>query len=210
MQRKNVYLKRRRVECAEKSMKRGSQEDVDKLVKRAQLNHGDFDEPAEAIAQRMVSSGEGGDAFNHIGMQMGDLDEFLQSTRLSGQQTEADEEVESDTTPEGDGQSKAVPGQEKKAAWFDRDRSINAARKWMNQKIEIAKDSHTSTTEALKGAIARIDAKPPSEKQHYTGERTIAGVRLAMMQKLTEPEGVLEAHIKMFKVWYPYQVSLAW
>ena len=193
----NSFKKRRKMVCQDKPLKKASQEDLSKLTKRVQMHHSAGSGSGlnfHDLGKQMVASGEAGDAFSHVGMQMDGVDGLL-----GGSSSEVEEEVDGEEAEENEGgPDPSVAG--KKTKWFDRDRAVNAAHKLCQAKLSAVMSALHGKIVELSDAIADVDKLEAEERRHYTGERLIAESRLIMMRKVLENKAALDAHIQTFKV----------
>ena len=126
---------------------------------------------------------------------------------LFGGAEEAEKKDEDETGAEnvdgeGKGDDTAVDDgkkAQKAEPWFDRDRQINAAHKFLTKKCDVQKASHAKGIRELEEALASIDHLDASEREHFRGERCIAVTRLTMMKKLLDSSEDVIEHINTFK-----------
>lgn len=138
-------------------MRKATSADIDRLAKRTKMNHdliagGNMDD----VGRLMVGSGPDGEAFGHIGMNVGDIHDLLLDDAGTGGDGGEDE-----TGCEGDSRDggEAQPPQRKMDKWFDRDRAVNAAVRQVSDMVSKIKLALESKTQELRSAVEAVKAR---------------------------------------------------
>lgn len=194
----NAFKRSRKLVMEEKGNKNASQEEIDRLVKKAMTNHDATAQAIEAgdVTRRMVSSGSAGDAFAGVGMNMDDVTNLLPDAGANDEDDSEAEAQDEDAASLVDG-SDTTKGKNK--VWFDRDRSINQALKLCGARVDKLKFSCADRVDKLRAALEEVGKMSAVEQRHFTGEERIARVRLVTLEKLNESAQELDNHIKGFK-----------
>ncbi|CAE7040338.1 unnamed protein product [Symbiodinium sp. CCMP2592] len=195
----NKIAKKRSLEFQDKAQKKMDEAGIQKQLKRVMSNHDSvggsaLPQSSEEMAQLMVSGGAGA-AFDAANIQVGDVRNLLP------------EEMDVDAKGEANDEDKEKPAvddeesgddDKKRPKWFDKDRAINTAQRFLLAQEKKLKETYDQRVEGLTSHLEHIRGLDAEDRGHYKGEEKIATVRLQFLQALDGKASDLSDLIESF------------
>ena len=218
---RSSYLRCKELEMMEAPLKKGTQEDIDRLTKRAMSNHDKIGSSAADVgiqeaACNMIAAG-GGEAFNEANIGLTDITQLAPD--ISDEENDEEEEEDDDDNEQeqeqgagggsaagaGNGTAKAKAKakdkekEQEEQIWFERDRKLNAAYKTLDATYKSVKTEVDDIRGVLQGKLDVIAKLPAAEKSFFSGEVRIAMSRLRGIEVILGPEAKLLEYKNSFQ-----------